>query len=109
MTLFMILGMLVAVLLTLVVLVQNSKGGGLSSTFGANNLSNMIGNRRASQDIEKITWYLIGGLMVIAFLASATISGEPVIESTKFEMWEGIPPAMSAPAATPAPAPVPAP
>lgn len=65
-----ILAILASLLLILVVVIQNSKGGGLSSTFGANNLSSMIGNRRATQDIEKVTWYLITGVMVISFVAA---------------------------------------
>ena len=67
---FGILALLVSVLLTLVVLVQNSKGGGLSGTFGANNISSMIGARRATQDVEKFTWYLAAALLAVSFLAN---------------------------------------
>ena len=72
---FAILAILASLLLILVVVIQNSKGGGLSSTFGASNLTNMIGNRRATQDIEKVTWYLITGVMVICFMATIFSSG----------------------------------
>lgn len=70
---FGILALVVSVLLTLLVLVQNSKGGGLSSTFGASNISSMIGARRATQDVEKFTWYLAAGLMVVSFLANIAV------------------------------------
>lgn len=97
-----ILAMVASILLILVVIVQNSKGGGLSNTFGASNLSSMIGNRRAAQDVEKFTWYLIGGLMVISFVASVTISSGPVMESTSFgSLLEGVPAAQAQPAAQP--------
>lgn len=90
--LFAIVAMICAVLLILVILVQNSKGGGLSSTFGASNLSTMIGNRRAAQDIEKITWYLISGLMIISFVASISVSSGPVVEQENFgSILEGVP------------------
>lgn len=89
---FAILAILASVLLTLVIVIQNSKGGGLSSTFGASNLSNMIGNRRASQDIEKFTWYLIGGLMVICFLTTISMSSGPVQSTESFgSLLEGVP------------------
>lgn len=78
-TLFGILAVVVSVLLILIVLVQNSKGGGLSSTFGASNISSMVGNRRAAQDVEKFTWYLAAGLLVACFMTS---SGAPTPEMT---------------------------
>ena len=91
--LFAIVAMICAVLLILVIVVQNSKGGGLSSTFGASNLSNMIGNRRAAQDIEKFTWYLISGLFVISFVAAISVSSGPVVETESFgSILEGVPP-----------------
>lgn len=73
-----------SVLLVLVVIVQNSKGGGLSSTFGASNLTSMIGTRRATQDIEKITWYLAFGLMVVSFIANFGLGGTYEDSSRKF-------------------------
>ena len=98
---FAILAILASVLLTLVIIVQNSKGGGLSSAFGASNLTNMIGNRRASQDIEKFTWYLIGGLMVICFLATISTSSGPVATSENFgSLLEGVPTQAAPPANT---------
>lgn len=71
---FFVLGtltLLVAVGLILVVIVQNSKGGGLSSTFGASGAANqLLGTRRSSEFIEKLTWYLAGGLALLAFFAN---------------------------------------
>ncbi len=100
--LFAIVAMVCAVLLILVILVQNSKGGGLSSTFGASNLSTMIGNRRAAQDIEKITWYLISGLMIISFVASISVSSGPVVEQESFgSILEGVPAATAPQPAAP--------
>jgi len=67
-----ILSVLVAVLLILAVVIQNSKGGGLSSTFGGavGGASQLFGARRSNEMIEKITWYLAGALAIIAFLAN---------------------------------------
>ncbi|MEM6766243.1 MAG: preprotein translocase subunit SecG [Bacteroidota bacterium] len=70
---FFILGfiaVLIAVALIFVVIIQNSKGGGLSSTFGASSATNILGSRRSNEFIEKVTWYLAGGLALIAFVAN---------------------------------------
>lgn len=79
---FIVLGflsVLVAAALIFVVVIQNSKGGGLSSTFGASGATQILGARRSNEAIEKITWYLAGGLALIAFLANIVgYSGEAV-------------------------------
>lgn len=71
---FLVLGSLtlvIALAMILVVVIQNSKGGGLSSTFGASGAANqLLGSRRSSEFIEKVTWYLAGGLAIMAFLAN---------------------------------------
>ncbi len=75
---FIILGtlsVLIAAVLIFVVIIQNSKGGGLSSTFGASGATQLLGSRRSNEAIEKITWYLAGGLALVAFLANIIGSG----------------------------------
>ena len=70
---FVVLGtvcVIIAIGLILVVIVQNSKGGGLSSTFGGG-ASQILGARRSSEFIEKLTWYLAVGVAIIAFAAEA--------------------------------------
>ncbi|MDG2330007.1 MAG: preprotein translocase subunit SecG [Flavobacteriales bacterium] len=68
---FIILGIIVAVLLVLVVLVQNPKGGGIDSSFGA---VNQLGSVRKTTDfIEKATWTLAIGLAVVCLVAASFI------------------------------------
>lgn len=68
---FIILGIIVAILLVLVVLVQNPKGGGIDSSFGA---VNQLGSVRKTTDfIEKATWTLAIGLAVICLVAGSFI------------------------------------
>jgi len=68
-TLFTILIVIAAVLLTLVVLAQNSKGGGLAANFaGANQV---LGVRKATDSIEKLTWGLTGFIIVAAIFAAS--------------------------------------
>ena len=50
---FSILTILVCILLVLVILVQNSKGGGIQSQFGA--ATQIMGVKRGTEFIEKAT------------------------------------------------------
>ena len=54
-----------AVLLVLVVLAQNSKGGGLSSQFGGSGASNIIGVKKTGDLLEKLTWGFVIAIMVL--------------------------------------------
>lgn len=56
----------VAVLLVLVVLAQNSKGGGLSNQFGGSGASNIIGVKKTGDLLEKLTWGFVIIIMVLA-------------------------------------------
>ena len=63
---------LVCVLLILVVLIQNSKGGGLSSQFAGSN--HIMGVRRTADFLEKATYTLAIALLVLSLLSSATLN-----------------------------------
>ena len=65
---------IVCVLLVLVVLIQNSKGGGISSDFSAAN--QIMGARRGTDFIEKTTWTLAILLLVFSLLSSPKTGGE---------------------------------
>jgi preprotein translocase subunit SecG len=69
-----VLIIIVCVLLVLVVLVQNPKGGGLSSGFtGA---GQVMGVKKTSEFIEKLTWGLVGS-PVRAVSSRASLSRLP--------------------------------
>lgn len=55
---------IISLLLALVVLVQNSKGGGLASGFSSSN--QVMGVRRTTDVLEKLTWGLAIALMVFS-------------------------------------------
>lgn len=66
---------ILAVLLALVVLAQNPKGGGLATGFtGASQIG---GVQRTADFMEKATWSLAGLLMVLC-LVSASLQGTTV-------------------------------
>ncbi|MHA6249273.1 preprotein translocase subunit SecG [Pontibacter sp. CAU 1760] len=54
----------ICVLLVLVVLAQNPKGGGLSSQFGGST-SQLMGVKRTGDLLEKLTWGFAIGLVVL--------------------------------------------
>lgn len=63
-----VLTVIVAVLLIGIVLIQKSKGGGLSSQFGG--AGSVMGVRQTNSFLEKATWTL-AGLIVVLSIASA--------------------------------------
>lgn len=74
---FSILIILVCILLVLVILVQNSKGGGIQSQFGA--ATQIMGVKRGTEFIEKATWGLAIALILLSILMapkSSVISTE---------------------------------
>ena len=82
-TLFVILIVLAAVLMIGIVLIQESKGGGLSSSFAS---YNQIGGVRKTTDfIEKTTWGLAAAMVIIsvvcAWVAPTTATDSSVMEN----------------------------
>lgn len=69
--LFIVLTLICAVLLICVVLIQKSKGGGLSSSFAGSN--QIMGVRRTNSFIEKLTWSLAGAICVLSILSTFTM------------------------------------
>lgn len=67
--------MIASILLTIVVMAQNPKGGGLSSTFGGAS-STQFGVQRTNDFMEKATWTL-GGTIIVLILISVVITGKP--------------------------------
>lgn len=70
-TIFTVLIILVCVLLVLVVLIQNSKGGGLSSGFAGSN--QIMGVKRTTDFVEKLTYGLAIALVVLCLGASFSL------------------------------------
>ena len=62
----------VSFLLILVIMVQNPKGGGLSSSFGGD--SQQIGGVKKTTDfLDKSTWVLASLLLILILLSNLTI------------------------------------
>lgn len=67
-TLFVILIVLAALLMIGIVLIQESKGGGLASNFSSSN--QIMGVRKTTDVIEKTTWGLAVAMVVLSVLCS---------------------------------------
>ena len=81
-TLFVILIVIAALLMIGVVLIQESKGGGLSSNFSSSNA--IMGVRKTTDFVEKTTWGLAIAMVIIsvasAYVAPSASTDASVIE-----------------------------
>ena len=100
---FVILAVITAVLLAFIVLIQESKGGGLASNFSSSN--QIMGVRKTTDVIEKATWTL-ATLLVIFSVASAFCLGGTkqttgsITDGVKAQTTQAQPAAETAPEAT---------
>lgn len=72
-TLIIVLLIIVAILTCGIVLIQESKGGGLASGFSSSN--QVLGVRKTTDFLEKATWTL-AAVMVVLCIASAAFAGD---------------------------------
>ena len=71
-SIFLVLILSVSFLLILVIMVQNPKGGGLSSSFGGD--SQQLGGVKKTTDfLDKSTWVLAGILLILILLSNLTV------------------------------------
>jgi preprotein translocase subunit SecG len=87
------------VLLILVVLSQNSKGGGLSSQFGGGGTSQLMGVKRTGDLLEKLTWGFAIGIIVLSLSSHFILNGSDQVESRSVNEQRA---GQAAPAAAPA-------
>lgn len=86
---FSVLILITSVLLVLVVLVQNSKGGGLASNFASSN--QFMGVRKTADLLEKTTWTLAIILLVFSLVSIFVIPrGTGIATQAQSELKEKI-------------------
>lgn len=81
-----VLILIASVLLALVVLVQNSKGGGLASNFASSN--QFMGVRKTADFLEKTTWTLAIILLVLSLFSIFVIPRNTQTVTTDTELRE---------------------
>lgn len=92
--LFISLAIFSSVLLVLVVLAQNSKGGGLSSQFGGSGASNLIGVKKTGDLLERLTWGFAIAIMVFSLATNFTVPNtgttDEILEKAKEQQGAGV-------------------
>ena len=104
-----IIGLIVvsAILLVLIVLAQNSKGGGLSSQFGGSG-NQIMGVKRTTDILEKLTWgfaiaIIVFSMATTVLLKNTEAAAEDGFNSpnlNKAQQQQSVLPALSEPATT---------
>ena len=65
---------IVSILLIAVILIQNSKGGGIDPNFGGQ-AQQLFGAARSTDFVEKATWILGGALLILCVVAALSVGG----------------------------------
>jgi len=76
-----VLILIACILLILVVLVQNSKGGGLAANFGST--GQIMGVRKTADFLEKTTWSLAIALLALSLISILVIPRNSTTGSTQ--------------------------
>lgn len=69
---FLVLILVIAVFLILIIMVQNPKGGGLSSSFGGG-VQSLGGVQKTTNFLDKATWTLAIALFTLILLSNFSI------------------------------------
>jgi preprotein translocase subunit SecG len=88
----LIIGVIIflSLLLILVVLAQNPKGGGLSSQFGGAGVSQVMGVKKTGDLLEKLTWWFSITILSLTLLSNLFIEdNQNFIESPNIENVQG--------------------
>jgi preprotein translocase subunit SecG len=106
-TFFIAIEIIVCILLIGVILMQNSKGGGLAGAFGGGNFGTVFGVRRTADFLTRATTILATTFIVLALLINlfflpgkSASSKESVIQSGQ----TSVPPSQLPPQTQPTPA-----
>ena len=83
-----ILILIASVLLILIVLVQNSKGGGLASGFSSSN--QIMGVRKTTDFLEKATWGLACTVIFLCIVITKFIPNQAATQQQQSEMQQQI-------------------
>src|SRR5580704_8309902 len=82
-----ILIVIVCALLGLVVLIQNPKGGGLNATFGGVG-QQLLGARRSTDVVEKLTWGFAAALIFLCLSSSFFVDKKALAKKEEVQKSE---------------------
>ncbi|HNP32641.1 MAG TPA: preprotein translocase subunit SecG [Flavobacterium sp.] len=104
-TIFLVLITIVCFLLIIVIMVQNPKGGGLSSSIGGS--TQMGGVQKTTDFLDKSTWTLATILIILILLSSLSFPGmlggseSKIIDNKEAAAPKTVAPAPAKPVETP--------
>jgi preprotein translocase subunit SecG len=81
--LVVILMVIASVLMCFIVLIQNSKGGGLASSFSSSN--QIMGVRKTTDFLEKATWGLAVFMVLMSIVSAYVVPGTSVQSDSVME------------------------
>lgn len=93
-----IIAIIVCVLLGLIVLIQNPKGGGLTSNFSSQ--SQLMGVQKTGDFLEKGTWVLAISLMVLSLMINVAVKSGVSSGSNGSQYQEQIDKSLKTPASS---------
>jgi preprotein translocase subunit SecG len=96
-----VITIILCVLLGLIVLIQNPKGGGLASNFSGS--SQLMGVQKTGDFLEKGTWVLAISIMVLSLIINVSVKGgaQKSEDPANTEMIKRVSKPSAAPAQTP--------
>jgi preprotein translocase subunit SecG len=83
-----VIAIVVCLLLGFFILIQNPKGGGISSGFAGS--TNIMGVQRTGDFLEKGTWFLAVALMVLVILVNVVIPKNGVVNEKADELQKKV-------------------
>ena len=102
-TVLVVLILLVALLMGVVILLQNGKGGGLAGIASGGQTTQILGARQAPDFLEKATWTLGGLFLTLCLLTTFVIprdgAGRSILQERAGEL-PAVPEGTAAPGAT---------
>ncbi len=98
-----VLILITCILLVMIVLVQNAKGGGLASNFSSSN--QVMGVRKTTDFLEKATWTLAIVLLLLTLSSTFVIPRSEIHQGAQSEILDLVPAGDTRPTDFPAPSP----
>ncbi len=90
-----VLILITCILLVMIVLVQNAKGGGLASNFSSSN--QVMGVRKTTDFLEKTTWTLAIVLLLLTLSSTFVIPRTETQQAVQSEILDLVPAGSAAP------------
>lgn len=96
-TIFLVLITIVALLLVIVIMIQNPKGGGLDSSLGGS--TSVGGVQNTNKFLDKSTWTLAAALVILILVSSLSFTADYSSDSKILDQNTVVTPSVALPTA----------